>query len=265
MNEMNNTKEVEKQYNNTSKFNKRQSFHDKYSTNKYGFRNWLFDKYEVKEGIKILELGAGNGLLWEEKYEKLPANVTLVLSDITDGMCDLLRKIQKKYPNIQVKKIDIQDIPYANEMFDIVIANHMLYHVTDVEKAIREVYRVLKKGGIFYASTLGTEGLQKYLHNRLKEFDKKLDLFAIDKWSFTLQSGGSLLNTYFRKVEMFDYPDSIEIPDEHILVEWIFTSVIMQNMDKTQFKDLPKHFRKYKDELGILHIPKKIGLFISKK
>ena len=45
-------------------------------------------------------------------------------------------------------KIDIQDIPYEDDSFNIVIANHMLYHVSNVNKAIEEVYRVLKRWNI---------------------------------------------------------------------------------------------------------------------
>ena len=38
---------------------------------------------------------------------------------------------------------------YEDEYFDVVIANGMLYHVPDLEKALSEVNRVLKKGGVF--------------------------------------------------------------------------------------------------------------------
>jgi len=44
-------------------------------------------------------------------------------------------------------KMDITGIQYPNESFDIVICNHVLEHVSDDLKAIREFYRVLKKGG----------------------------------------------------------------------------------------------------------------------
>lgn len=44
-------------------------------------------------------------------------------------------------------KMDIQDIPFANDTFDIVICNHVMEHIPDEHKAITEVYRVLKKGG----------------------------------------------------------------------------------------------------------------------
>ena len=39
----------------------------------------------------------------------------------------------------------------------------------------------------------------------------------------------------------------------------------MQDLDKKQFNGLAEHFAKYKDEKGILNIPKQIGCFISIK
>lgn len=265
MSEMNKKAEVIKQYEDDSNFKKRQNFHNKYSTNKYGFRNWMFDKYKIFDGCKVLELGCGNGIIWDEKYNELPANVKIVLSDFSEGMCKIVKEKHKEHKNIQIKRIDIQDIPYKDNTFDIVIANHMLYHVPNVDKAIEEVYRVLKKDGIFYASTLGTNGFQKYLNQRFREFDSSMDYFNIENWSFTLKNGKEVLSKQFKKIEMYEYEDSIEVDDENELIEWIFSSIVMQNLDKNQFKGLDRHFAKYKDDRGILHIPKQIGCFISTK
>lgn len=265
MNEMNQKNEVIHQYKDDSKFSKRQGFHDKYSTNKYGFRNWMFDKYEIKENSKILELGCGNGLMWDEKYEELPKDVHLILSDFSSGMCDLVREKQKNHQNVEVKQIDIQNIPYEDNSFDIVIANHMLYHVEDVEKAIEEVYRILKPRGIFYASTLGVNGFQKYLNQKFREFNKKMDFFNIENWSFTLKNGKDVLKKKFNKIDMYEYEDSIEINDENILVEWVLTSTVLQGIKKEKLEGLSTCFAKDKDKNGMIHIPKQIGCFIAVK
>ena len=47
--------------------------------------------------------------------------------------------------------IDAQAIPYGTQRFDIVIANHMLYHVPDRAQAIAEMRRVLKPEAISWA------------------------------------------------------------------------------------------------------------------
>lgn len=50
------------------------------------------------------------------------------------------------YPSY-VKNINILDIPYGKEYFDVVICNHVLEHVKDDLKGMSEIYRILKKGG----------------------------------------------------------------------------------------------------------------------
>jgi SAM-dependent methyltransferase len=44
-------------------------------------------------------------------------------------------------------KMDIHEIPFEPETFDILFCNHVLEHVDDDRKALTEIYRVLKKGG----------------------------------------------------------------------------------------------------------------------
>ena len=141
----------------------------------------------------------------------------------------------------------------------------MLYHVPNVDKAIEEVYRVLKKGGKFYASTLGVDGFQKYLNEKIKEFNSNMDYFNIENWLFTLKNGAEVLSKKFNDIKKYEYEDSIEIPDENELVEWIFTSAVLQDVNKEHFNGLAEHFAKYKDSNGIIHIPKQIGCFIAKK
>jgi len=58
------------------------------------------------------------------------------------------------YPNSPaVKSIDICNIPYGDESFDLVIANHILEHVADYRMALSEINRVLKRDGIALIQT----------------------------------------------------------------------------------------------------------------
>lgn len=46
-----------------------------------------------------------------------------------------------------MEKIDITDIPYADNTFDVIICSHVLEHIPEDRKAMLELFRVLKKGG----------------------------------------------------------------------------------------------------------------------
>lgn len=67
--------------------------------------------------------------------------------------------IFKKQPNLEYTtadlyspiadvKADICDLPFDDNSFDVVFCNHVLEHITDDTKAIQELYRVLKPGGM---------------------------------------------------------------------------------------------------------------------
>lgn len=64
---------------------------------------------------------------------------------------------------------------HVDESFDIVLARHMLYYVTDIEKALLDIKRVLTKDGIFYATTNSSESMAE-LHELMDHFDSTLGL-----------------------------------------------------------------------------------------
>jgi len=136
-------------------------FHNKYSVNKYGFANWTFDQYELKNGMRVLELACGTAGIWAGRAEKIPPGVKIILSDISPLMLSKARDNLRNEPGFYFEEIDIQKIPHENESFGAVIANHMLYHVPDIDLALSEVRRVLKSGGKFYATTLGRDSLKE--------------------------------------------------------------------------------------------------------
>ncbi len=51
------------------------------------------------------------------------------------------------------RKGDIMDIPFKDERFDVITSLEVLEHVPDIQKALSETRRVLKKGGLFVMST----------------------------------------------------------------------------------------------------------------
>ena len=91
---------------------------------------------------KALDLGCGDGinLSWLRKY----AN-TLLGSDY--NMQRLLRAESRKITS-ELALADITEYSATDETFDLIFFNHVLEHIPHDTKALSEVYRILKKGGI---------------------------------------------------------------------------------------------------------------------
>lgn len=77
-------------------------------------------------------------------------NVYALISsaDYKEYICADLNPENYYYPPKQIKKIDITNIDYPDESFDIVVCNHVLEHIPDDKRAMREICRVLKQSGV---------------------------------------------------------------------------------------------------------------------
>ena len=163
MGNINDVSIVKQQYANANNLNTRISIHDRYSTNKMGFGNWIVSNYRIDKGMKVLELGCGTGDMWKNREGLIKLCSKLTLSDLSHGMLSTAKNNIGECNNVDYKIIDIQEIPFDKETFDVVIANMMLYHVPDIDKGLAEVRRVLKRGGLFYCATYGEHGIIEYL------------------------------------------------------------------------------------------------------
>ncbi len=85
MGDINDSKTVKSQYSTSANLSTRISIHDKYSTNKTGFGNWIYSNYEITPGMKILELGCGTGSMWKGKDDLISSCSKIVLSDISEA------------------------------------------------------------------------------------------------------------------------------------------------------------------------------------
>lgn len=251
---------LKKQYNNANNLNKRISIHDKYSTNKLGFGNWIISKYDILPNSLVLELGCGTGSMWIDHLNIIENGSNLVLTDLSEGMLESARVNLKKNENTSFKIVDIQDIPFDDESFDVVIANMMLYHVPDLNRGLLEVRRILKPGGKFYCATFGEHGIAEYIETALKEFN----VTGIQSNAFTLQNGACKLSNYFKNVERFDYEDSLEITDINDIIDYIYSLSSMSNLNNIKY-EAAKEILESKKENGILKIPKEYGMFVCIK
>jgi len=196
-----------RQYSTGANLAARIELHRRCSTNPYGFQRWVFDRLELASGQRVLELGCGTGELWRENRDRIPRDVFRVLSDFSFGMVLQAGSVNCALP----------DLPFASDTFDLVIANHMLYHVADRERGLREIRRVLCGGGRLFASTNGESHLRE-----LKELMHEFGIEGTDvSNSFTMENGEEQLRRVFGTVQRDEYPDSLRVTDPELLVQYI--------------------------------------------
>lgn len=252
------------QYQNATNISARIRLHKDYSVNPQGWFPWLFEQLHLKDEMKVLEVGCGNGELWIENLKKLPENIEIVLSDVSEGMLRDVRNVLGKDKRFSFRCFDCEENPYEDETFDCVIANHMLFYCEDLKKALSECRRVLKKKGLFACSTYSKRHMQE-ITQLVKGFDEKISLSADVLYEkFGLDNGEEKLKPYFSEVNCMHYDDSIEIHEAEPLIAYILSCHGNQN---SILLDRYKEFRDYVMEQtkNGFQITKDAGIFVCKR
>lgn len=214
------------QYKNAKNLNDRISLHEKYSTNKQGWFNWLFNQIDFSRVNRLLELGCGNGKLWQENRIDL-RNREIFLSDISEGMVEEVRN--KLGSDFNCIVADAEKIPFKDKYFDTIIANHVLFYLNDLNLGLKEISRVLRPNGILYCSTYGKNHM-KEITEIVQSFDSRINLSNYSLYDiFGLENGESILSKYFSNIQRMDYRDSLEITESKPLIDYIMSCHGNQN------------------------------------
>ena len=251
------------QYKNAKNLNDRISLHEKYSTNSQGWFNWLFEKIDFSKVNRLLELGCGNGKLWQENNIDL-RNREIFLSDISEGMVEEVRN--KLGSDFNCIIADAEKIPFKDAYFDSIIANHVLFYLNDLNQGLKEISRVLKSNGILYCSTYGSRHM-KEITDIVQNFDSRINLSNHSLYDvFGLENGECILKQYFTTVQRMDYQDSLEITESKPLIDYIMSCHGNQN---EILGPRLSEFKEYIEELlvsnGKIIVTKQAGLFVCEK
>jgi ubiquinone/menaquinone biosynthesis C-methylase UbiE len=221
---------------------------------------WVFDQWSLPSGAQILEVGCGTGALWQENMDRLPPGWTVVLSDQSPGMLQQAREnLRNQAQRFRFEQFDMQAMPLSAAQFDAVIANHMLYHVPDLNQGLAEIRRVLKPGGRLYAATNGSRHMLE-LHQLLHEFDPAIPL---SPWrlGFSLENGAELLAPYFGQIELRRFSSSLRVTEVAPLVAYVMSMSMAAGAKEADFTAFAA--AKLQAHNGAFTIQKDTGLFCA--
>ena len=117
----------------------------------------LLDQAGVRPGQRVLEIGCGTGnLLLTAKRTQPTATVVGVDPDLT-ALARAQRKARRRGLAVQLDRGYADELPYADDSVDVVLSSFMLHHVPADrrEPAMREVRRVLRRGGALHLVDIG--------------------------------------------------------------------------------------------------------------
>lgn len=254
------------QYQNSTNISARIRLHSMYAKNEQGWFPWIFKQCDIKSGMKILELGCGNAKLWTENVEKLPKDVSVTLSDISEGMIREVRREENLESTIfSFNAFDAHEIPYADETFDLVVANHMLFYCDDVGKVCGEISRVLKSGGRVLCSTYGANHMRE-VSDLVREFDDRIILAAENLYEkFGKENGQKNLSPYFENIQWKLYEDYLEVDEPEPLIEYILSCHGNQNQYILEKYNKFRNFVTLKMKYKAFRITKEAGIFVGTK
>ncbi|MBR2528398.1 MAG: methyltransferase domain-containing protein [Blautia sp.] len=255
-------KSMKKQYQNASNLSARIRLHSLYSTNPEGWFPWIFSRLELKGRERILEIGCGDGSLWAQNLERIPADSSILLTDISEGMLrDAHRNIGANDKRFSYQTCSCPVLPFEDESFDLVIANHVLFYCDDLVESLRQIRRILRKGGRLIASTYGRHHMEE-ITRLVKSFDERITLAATQLYeSFGKENGGMILSDFFLQTRWISYEDSLYVTDPDALISYILSCHGNQNLYLLDRYQEFRTFVRKKMSKG-LSVCKEAGVFI---
>ena len=164
----------------------------------------------------VLEVGCGWGEFAARVQDELGAAVVAV--DISPRMVELARE-----RGVDARVGDVEALPFADESFDCAVANHMLYHAADIDRALAELRRVLRPGGTLVATTNGKRHLEELwlLVGRDKSKETR---------HFFSEDGEELLGRHFEVVRREDVESELTFPHTEAVRGYVASSIAHKHL-----------------------------------
>ena len=118
----------------------------------------LVELINIQNNQKIIDVGSGTGDIGQMLSNK-DTSADIYLGDLN---IDMLRNGKKKFynkKNIKLIKLNAENLPFQDNYFDKYVISFCLRNVTNMEKALKESFRVLKEGGEFFCLEFSTANI----------------------------------------------------------------------------------------------------------
>ncbi|HYO89059.1 MAG TPA: class I SAM-dependent methyltransferase [Candidatus Limnocylindrales bacterium] len=187
----------------------RQDIHERFSVPRVDFPAWVLGRVQWRGNETVLDVGTGSGFYYKRVHAEAP-DMRFVGLDSSLGM------LMNHPAAPTLAQADATRLPFADGVFDVVMANHMLYHVADMDTAIAEMKRVLKPAGLLLTATNSYNTMPEFtalfrravmlLSNPGTPYTQPLTPVH---YPYALENGARQLSRHFFAVVRYDLPQML--------------------------------------------------------
>ncbi len=236
-----------------------------------GFLHWVLRRLAAETGDLVLDAGCGPGI-YHPFLQRRGARV--VALDYSLGMVRaVLDSASERGMRIHACRARIESLPLTGGSCDRVMANHVLYHVPDIRRALLELRRVLKPGGRVVMATGASDycrALQD-LHDaaaRKLGYEPARPVLA----RFSPNHIG-LVREVFPSMEVFEFEDAFRFPTPEPALRYYASAMVdgIENAPRDGrhrrplISEMEKSISRIIQRNGEFVVPKSSALFTAQK
>jgi ubiquinone/menaquinone biosynthesis C-methylase UbiE len=181
----------------------------------------------IKKGDVVIDLGSGAGNDAFIARHETGETGKIIGIDFTPAMIERARQNNevRGFNNVEFRQGDIENMPLAADVADVIVSNCVLNLVPNKDAVIKEIYRVLKKGGHFSISDIVLEG---ELPTQIKE--------AAEMYAGCV-AGAIQKQVYLEMIEANDFKNITVQKDKAIIVP---DDILSEYLTEEQIEDFKK-------------------------
>ena len=151
---------------------------------------WGFTHIEIAENNICLDIGCGGGANVKKLLEKSPhGKVTGIdYSEISVEKSQKINKAEISNKRCKILQGNVMELPFENETFDVITAFETIYFWSDIDQSFSQIYRVLKKGGIFMVCNESNGENDK--DKKWTEIIKGMKIYTSKEIKYSLEKAG---------------------------------------------------------------------------
>lgn len=249
--------------------------HELYTQPDIDFTAWILDQINWGGYEVVLDVGCGAGMYTKPALTRVKAPGVLVSADLSFGM---LMDFRKTYQGLRINPLNtnILALPVTDNTYDVVLANHMLYHVPDIPQALKEILRCLQQGGHLIAATNSESSMQEFIdevNTAIHHLGNDLMLPRSQaRDNFSLENGLSILESAFDHPIKAELDSALVFPQPEPVIKYInslrsfYEKKLPQELTWESILDLV--YDQVRDKIkrnGEYRVSKKTGVFVARK